>query len=557
MKLPFPLRLSLKRPRLECLFRTTLCQGLRRKRSGFFILCMAWAISVPAQDNALVAKSIERVVSDGRFIWALADSGTSYSVVDFSLDPPGITTYQQSLPGLDDGLGRTRSILARYHHGTLSDSITVSGLVHLDRNNGLFSDSLLFTRGKEDGSASLSATHFTDMAIWRDTVFLATSQAGWTKVPLNPEGERPVAKPAVSWQGFAVGKDSLFKTMDCTFNAKECKTSSLDALAKKVGGLETIQALALDTADTAAIVLWLGTGHGLYKHVLGTDRVSHVGFPGVDDSLALNIQRIVVDSKAGKMWVFTSGRYAISLDRGISLQIPPDIGGLTKVSELQGFNATPDAFILGDTTWVNFKLDKPGLVLFNRDTVLRNEVAKGEPTELGDILLDAADSLAITREEGRLQNMTSVSFGAKTWVVLASSGKGLFFRDVKGGKTWSNISRQKTVQNGLMEVITFPTLFTAAKVNGEPEYVRIGYRLKKDSKVTITILNHAMEKVKTLVSQAPRKGGGARSEDPVEDRWDGLDSHGRRVSVGTYYVRVQSSNGDGGWGKILAVAGRQ
>jgi flagellar hook assembly protein FlgD len=146
--------------------------------------------------------------------------------------------------------------------------------------------------------------------------------------------------------------------------------------------------------------------------------------------------------------------------------------------------------------------------------------------------------------------------GGKIFLVLATSGKGLFYRDVKGSASWTNITRQKTVKNGLMEIITYPTLFTAAKINGQPEYVTIGYRLKKDGKVTITILNHAMEKVKTLVSQAPRKGGGARSEDLVEDRWDGLDSQGRMVSVGTYYVRVQSSSGEGGWGKILAVAGR-
>jgi hypothetical protein len=53
-----------------------------------------------------------------------------------------------------------------------------------------------------------------------------------------------------------------------------------------------------------------------------------------------------------------------------------------------------------------------------------------------------------------------------------------------------------------------------------------------------------------------RKGGGSRSENPAEDRWDGKDQHGRHVSVGVYYIRVETDKGENGWGKAIALHGR-
>jgi hypothetical protein len=518
--------------------------------------------SIWAQGDPLVAKGIQRVVSDDQFIWAFADSGASHSVIDLAQDPPAISTFYQGLPYVVDGVGRTRSVLMRYHYEQIADSVAVAGVLHLDRKDGVKADSLVLKRGSKAGTAAKGAAFFTDMALWRDTLFLALGSAGFAKMGLEAEDKAPVRDSQVTWQGFAVGQDTLVQTLTCTFNAKECVTTALDPIANRVGALETIHALALDTADADSIVVWLGTGHGLYKYVLGPSQgrkqVTHVPFPGVNDTAAFSVRRIVVDSRLGRIWAFSSGRYAVSLDRGKTFRLPPDRPGLTKVSELQGFSTTPEALMVGDTTYVNFNLDKPGLIVFKGDTVQSNTIAQGEPTELGDILLDAADSLNLVRGEGRFTNIATVMAGGKRWVVAGTSGKGLFYRPAHGGgKEWENISRQKTVKNSLGEIITYPTLFTAARPDGQPAYVHIGYRLKKDAKVTITLYNHAMEKVRTIVSNAPRKGNGARSENPLEDRWDGRDSQGRLVSVGTYYVRVESSGGDGGWGKILAVAGRK
>jgi flagellar hook assembly protein FlgD len=87
--------------------------------------------------------------------------------------------------------------------------------------------------------------------------------------------------------------------------------------------------------------------------------------------------------------------------------------------------------------------------------------------------------------------------------------------------------------------------------------VRIGYRLKKSGRVTITIYDYAMEKVRVIVRNAPRQGGIARSESISEDRWDGRDSGGHLVSVGTYYIHVVSDQGEAAFGKVICVRGRR
>ena len=87
--------------------------------------------------------------------------------------------------------------------------------------------------------------------------------------------------------------------------------------------------------------------------------------------------------------------------------------------------------------------------------------------------------------------------------------------------------------------------------------MHLGYRLAKDGKVTITVFNYAMEKVRTVVRDAPRRGGIARSENPAEDKWDGTDASGRYVSVGVYYILVESDKGERGFGKAISVWGRK
>jgi hypothetical protein len=143
-------------------------------------------------------------------------------------------------------------------------------------------------------------------------------------------------------------------------------------------------------------------------------------------------------------------------------------------------------------------------------------------------------------------------------LVAGTTLKGVFYRRLDlPGKTFANITSRIPLKNGLAEVITYPTLFSGPGDPAAPQYVRFGYRLKKSGRVTITVYNYAMEKVRVIVRNAPRQGGIARSENIGEDRWDGRDSGGRLVSVGTYYVRVESDQGEAAFGKVICVRGRK
>lgn len=527
------------------------------------LLALAGLSSALAQSDPLIAKGIPALVSDGVYVWAFADSGTSYSGLDLFANPVEIKTYaatdKRSLPGVDGGIGRSHSALLRFHYAS-SDSAWVTGLLNLDRQDRRDADSLEFKRNKAKKAGAAAAPvveGLTALALRHDTAYVAAGPAGLAAWSLMPEGQGLSDQKQLRFQALVARHDTLVSSLNCELGGKTCLVDSLDTFIESQGNPESILAMAIDSIAPDTAWLWMGTTRGLWKMRLGSKQVTQVPFPGVADSLAFKVGRIVIDSRLGRIWAFSTGRYAVSLDRGQSFHVPPDRPGLTHPSDLLGFNAFPEALISGDTTFVNFNLDKPGLVLFAGDSVLRNELAKGEPADPGDILLDASDSLSVLPGEGRFTQLVAVASGKQKIVVAGTTAKGLFYLPLGGGKTWKNITRQKDLKNELMEVITFPTLFTAARPDGHADYVHIGYRLKKDGKVTITLYNYAMEKVRVLVRNAPRKGGGSRSEVSLEDRWDGLDGSGRLVSVGTYYVRVESSSGEGGWGKILAVAGRQ
>jgi hypothetical protein len=189
---------------------------------------------------------------------------------------------------------------------------------------------------------------------------------------------------------------------------------------------------------------------------------------------------------------------------------------------------------------------------------------------LDQVLLDTADGLEISRDEGELTTLaTARGVGAaagQAVLVVGSTNKGVFHRRAdQPGATFENLNRLKVLKGGLTEVITYPSIYTGYRMvkqgkdlilTSDPDVVRIGYRLGGDARVSITVYNYAMEKVREIVRNASRRGG-ARSENIAEDVWDGLDASGRRVSVGTYYVLVESDKGDKGFGKVIVTRGRR
>src|SRR5690606_9046928 len=121
--------------------------------------------------------------------------------------------------------------------------------------------------------------------------------------------------------------------------------------------------------------------------------------------------------------------------------------------------------------------------------------------------------------QGSLTGLAVASSGNAAVLAAGASLRGLYYRRLDLPATdFENINRLRTLQGGLAEVITFPTVLAASACSEPTEYSRIGYRLKKDGRVTITVFNYGMEKVRTVVKNKSRRGGVPRSENLAEDR---------------------------------------
>ncbi len=129
--------------------------------------------------------------------------------------------------------------------------------------------------------------------------------------------------------------------------------------------------------------------------------------------------------------------------------------------------------------------------------------------------------------------------------------EGIFYSDNQG-KDWKEIRLNKHVNKGLSQVYAVPNIM---KFGQEP--VRIVYNLSKNAKTTIEIYDWNMNLVKTIIKNKEREAGtnivGGRSTKSIEDKWDGTNVRGFKVPIGVYYIKVESDQGEKGFGKIIVV----
>jgi hypothetical protein len=516
--------------------------------------CLALAAGLGfSQSDPLVSKSISRVIADDAGFWAFAADGLRFSRIDpfrSVLDiRNGVLPFKGGVRG---GLGRPASALVFFDYAK-TDTSTVGGIASLDRDGKAKTDSVIFVRPKGQNTQAALGVELSALALWRDTLIVGAGNGGFALAKAGAEGQDPIASDSLVFRALPEGEDTAATAFRCAVDST-CPVPAIADIADKIGFPDSVSALAVDTAQDSAWLL-IGTHTGLRRGLLKGNDFPKVSLPTSVASGNIRIGSIHADPARNILWVFTGSEYFFSGDHGRSFRKVPRAAGVTSAPDaLTGFDPAPQAENIGDTTFVNFNLDDPGLVLFKKDTVIAN---KGTGN-FADLILDDADGFPIQRGEGGLTNLAMVAKGNETALAVGSTFKGLMLRKTGGANTgeWASVNSLKALKNGLQEVITFPTLFSGTAPDGSPEYVNIGYRLKKDAKVTITVYNYAMEKVKTIVKDSRRLGGGSRSEDPLQDRWDGKDSSGRHVSVGTYYILVESSKGEKGWGKAIAVHGR-
>lgn len=531
----------------------------------FIALLAGVAAPVRAQDSAsLASKSIPQVFTVQNRVFALAEDGRAFSHLDLFASPPQVVTGEWPWEGgAEGGAAWGNSLLLRANYW-ISDSQRVARATSL-RFGGTFrgGDSLVFPDPLDTAGATRFAdgVQLTALAV-RDTVggqparaVLGFGRLGIAYATLASESSASLFAAddtVLTFHAFPTASDSAREFYSCRWN-RVCR---IDTLTPPAGGLDSVIALAIDSSHADSIWVLVATQKGLRRGLWGSGHFPYVTLPNMDAAGA-PVRSVFTSPSRALLWAFTGSRYFFSDDHGASFRVPPDdIPGISvQPSSLSGYSPDrpPHAAFYGDTTFINFNFDAPGLVAFRRDTILA-----GEGTGFGQILLDAEDGLEIERGEGALTALT-VARGlnpAQAVLVVGSTLKGVFFRRLDREEDFTNINRLKTLKGSLGEVITYPTLLTESRVCGDA-HVRIGYRIKKDARVTITVYNYAMEKVRVVVKNAPRRGGVARSENIGEDRWDGCDERGRFVSVGTYYILVESDKGEKAFGKALVTRGRK
>lgn len=533
---------------------------------------LSFAAPAAAQDSSsLASKSIAQVYSVNRVVFALAGDEPTFTRLDPFPATAQLTTGTWPYEGIAEGgaawsdsLRASANLLLRSNYW-ISDSQRVARVTSL-RFNGTRrgGDSLIFRDriGADSGSTIADAARLTAMAIRDENVgsqparaVLGFGRLGLATLTLQPSSSASLfADTILNFIAFPTDSSEARPVLACRWN-RLCGADTLSGLPP----LDSVIAVAIDSSHADSLWLLVATQKGLRR---GLWRDGSLSFPYVTIPNAApsgtRVRSVFTAPDRALAWIFTESRFFFSDDHGATWRVPPDVAGVPSTLQPATLSSSsPDrpmhAAFYGDSTFINFNFDSLGLVVFRRDTMLTNT-----GTGIGQILLNAEDGLGISQGEGALTTMTVVRGLDPTEAVLVAGStlKGVFYRRLDRDEDFTNINRLKSLKGSLGEVITYPTLFTVSKNCGD-EFVRVGYRIKKDAKVTITVYNYAMEKVKTIVKNAPRRGGIARSESLADDRWDGCDESGRFVSVGTYYILVESSEGEKAFGKALVTRGRK
>ncbi len=514
-------------------------------------LLAALPLETPAQDEALVSKSVRTLLGSGRHLFAFGDSGTAYSQIDVFADPPDLRNGRWLFrSGVQGGIPWKDGLIVRGLART-SDTTQLAGIGYLEPGGFSRGDTLSFFHRKSQANRVNEGAGLGGLAIDGNTLAVAAGRLGLAYATLtNEPADGPLSDDSLSFWAFPEGEDGGVSFLRCELGSR-CAVDSLSGLAKAAGEPDSLTDAVVTRNSSDTTWLLLGTQRGLRRGVFGGTEFPPVSLPGIADTAEVPITRLL--ARGARVFAFTGNRFFVSSDAGATFTVAAAEDGMaTDPARINGYAETPDGAFSGDSLWVNFHLDRPGLMLFRRDTLLRNEGAG----EIADALIDAEDSLDIVRGQGRLTQVATVASGNRSAVAVGTTGKGLFYRLLpSSSQAWTGLNRLRSLEGSLGEIITYPTLLTGQLVDGEPEVMRIGYRLKKDARVTITVFNYAMEKVKVLVRNGRRRGG-VRSEDPSQDFWDGRDASGRRVSVGPYYILVETDGGEKGWGKGLVVRGR-
>jgi hypothetical protein len=147
----------------------------------------------------------------------------------------------------------------------------------------------------------------------------------------------------------------------------------------------------------------------------------------------------------------------------------------------------------------------------------------------------------------RITSQAVFSVGVVADTVYCGTGDGLV-RTIDNpshpfGTSWE-IQRAYQPVAGPGSTYAYPNPFSPTQ-----EFVRFHYSTGGTSaNVTIEIFDFGMNRVRTVIKDAPRAGN-----PEYDEIWDGRNDSGDPVTNGVYFYRVILNNGDPAWGKVMVL----
>jgi photosystem II stability/assembly factor-like uncharacterized protein len=274
-------------------------------------------------------------------------------------------------------------------------------------------------------------------------------------------------------------------------------------------------------------VVWAGSAGGINRSLDGglswakftaTNEVNHV--------LANWVVAIRGQRRASGTRIWTANWPAASASETYSVSFTDD-SGMTWKNSLVGVKAYDFAF-------------KDSLVYVATDQGLFRSSNAGVSWVMSGSIVDPA----------RGNEITSPAFYAVSVMgdtVYGGNADGLVKTVDNGtnpfGARWDVLRTSQPVGT-LSATYSYPNPFSP-----KHEIVRFHYKISQPSAtVTIEVFDFGMNRIKTVLRDAPR--GGAQERDEI---WDGRDETGSLVLNGVYFYRVTISGGDPAWGKVMVI----
>jgi hypothetical protein len=277
-------------------------------------------------------------------------------------------------------------------------------------------------------------------------------------------------------------------------------------------------------AETDSLI-WAGTAGGINKSTDGG--VSWMKFTKTNQVAPILgdwVISIAAQRFGGRIWTTNWPAEGANQTYGVSYS---DDGGLSWSNHLHGVKAYGFAF---------------------RDSICYVATDDGVyRTANGGISWDRSGTITGPTPGTQLQSPSFFSVGVLGDTLFAGSSEGLLKTVDNGqepfGRTWE-VLRAFVPLPSPNESYAYPNPFTP-----RTEATRIHYKTAPGGgAVSVEIFDFGMNRVRTVIRDAPRPGG-----TETDELWDGKNDNGDIVTNGVYFYRVSREGEEAVWGKIMVL----